>query len=97
MKIKTTHNNILILSFVADEMIFLIFSQNDTRVCFNVSIIDDNIHEQDEVFFVKITTSDPQVILSPRQTNLTINDNDGKIIIIHGQFPFLINRKNSIA
>ena len=58
-------------------MIFLAFSQDDTRVCFNVSIIDDNIHEQDKVFFAKINTSDSQVILSPHFTNITIESDDG--------------------
>ena len=58
-------------------MTFLTFSQNDTRVCFNVSIIYDNIQEQDEVFLANITTSDPQVILSQPLTTLTIKSDDG--------------------
>ena len=79
------------ITFIADEnykeeTIFLTFSQDDTRVCFNVSIIDDNIHG---VFFVNITTSDPQVTLSPHLTNLTIKSDDGIALMNYKQFPYL--------
>ena len=69
--------NFIVNDDYKDEMIFLTFSQKNTRVCFNVSIKDDNIHEGDEVFFVNITTSDLQVTLSPRFTTLTIKSDDG--------------------
>ena len=78
--------------FVADEdynkeIINLTFSQDYTRVCFNVSIIDDNIHEQDEFFLVIITTSDPQVTFSSRLTNLTIKSDDGIANNVKSSFP----------
>ena len=46
-------------------------------MCFDVSIIDDDIHEGDEIFFVNITTSDLQVTLSPHLATLTIKSDDG--------------------
>ena len=64
-------------------------------MCFNVSIIDDNIYEQDEVFFANITTSDPQITLSPNLTTLTIEFDDGIANNVnynnyyYKQFPFL--------
>ena len=59
------------------EIFPLTFSQNDTRVCFNVSIIDDSIHEGFEDIYVEIITSDPQVILTLANLTLSIEDNDG--------------------
>ena len=62
-------------------------------MCFNVSIIDDDIQEQDEVFFANITASDLQVILSPRLTILTIESDDGIVNNIDSSLPRC--RKNS--
>ena len=45
-------------------------------MCFNVSILDDEIEESEEYFLVMITSGDPQVKLSPSTTALTIVDND---------------------
>ena len=54
------------------------FSRNNTQQCFNIGILDDDINEAEKIFFVMLTTSDPQVILSPDTANITILDNDGK-------------------
>ena len=93
MDLSISKNNQLFykIAFIAgedynEEMIFLTFSQNETRVCFNVSIIDDNIHEEDEVFFINITTSDPLVILSQPLTTLAIKSDDGMAKLFK-QFP----------
>ena len=45
-------------------------------MCFNVSILDDDIEESEEYFLVMITSGDPQVKLSPSTTALTILDDD---------------------
>ena len=81
--LRTLSQYIIILIFFAadedykEEIISLTFSQDDTQMCFNVSIIDDNIYEQDEVFFANLTTNDSKVTLSPHLTNLTIKSDDG--------------------
>ena len=72
------HLILMILFFIADEdykkeIVILTFSPDDDQKCFNVSITDDSIHEEDEVFFANITTSDPQIILSQPMANLTID------------------------
>ena len=51
-------------------------SQAVTRACFNISILDDEIVEEEENFLVTITTGDPQINLSPSSTKLIIVDND---------------------
>ena len=52
------------------------FSRNVIQVCFNVSILDDEMNEEEENFLVTITTGDPQVNISPSTATLTIVDND---------------------
>ena len=54
-----------------------IFSKN-TRECFDVSILDDNINEPEKKFLLMLTTGDPQINLSPNTVIITIIDNDGK-------------------
>ena len=56
----------------------LVFSPGVDRVCFNVSIINDNRYELNEDFFVNLTTTDPQVDISPITAVVTIMDDDSK-------------------
>ena len=55
----------------------LVFESAGT-LCVNISIEDDQILEDEEVFFVQLTTNDIQVVLSRPLSNVTILDNDGK-------------------
>ena len=45
--------------------------------CFNVSIIPDLIFEEDERFFLRLTSTDPSVLFSSNSTEIVILDNDG--------------------
>ena len=54
------------------------FSRDNTRQCFDVGILDDDINEPEKKFFVMLNTGDPQVTLSPNTATITIIDNDGK-------------------
>ena len=56
----------------------LTFAAGMLQVCFNVTIIDDDLYENPEEFFANITTTDTQVTISPMTTVITIIDNDGK-------------------
>ena len=61
------------------------FSDDVRKLSFTVSIVDDNIPEDDEMFNVSLTL-DPasrtrlgnRVIVSPDVATVTIQDNDGK-------------------
>ena len=61
------------------------FNNSVRQLSFNVSIVDDNIPEDDETFSANLTL-DPvaqdrlgnRVIVSPYVATLTIQDNDGK-------------------
>ena len=47
--------------------------------CQSISITDDSILENDEVFVVALSTTDQDVILNPSITSVTILDDDGII------------------
>lgn len=47
--------------------------------CTYIEILDDdNIVEQDEQFTVKLSSSNPQVVLTNREATITIIDDDGE-------------------
>ena len=46
--------------------------------CTSISISDDPILENDELFSVELNTSDQAVTLHPSSANITIEDNDSK-------------------
>ena len=56
------------------------FSQAATQFSLVVGIVDDEILEATEGFFVlaEINSDAPKVSLEPEQTNVTITDDDGK-------------------
>jgi hypothetical protein len=56
------------------------FNAANTRMCFNISIENDNIYEDQEKFFVSLASDSTLVIIDPqRQTaEATINDTDGE-------------------
>ena len=55
----------------------LTFAPRMLQDCFNVTIMDDNLYENQKELFSKITTTDTQVTISPMITVITIIDNDG--------------------
>ena len=46
--------------------------------CTSISISDDPILENDELFLVQLNTTDQAVTLRPSSANITIGDDDGK-------------------
>ena len=59
----------------------LTFSGNVLRECANIFITSDEIYEEDENFFVTLTTSDSDVTLNPADAEVTIIDDDGRMIM----------------
>ena len=58
----------------------IIFSADLTRMCFTIGVVNDNIYEDPEVFFINLDTEDPSVDVDPNRRNGTaeITDDDGK-------------------
>ena len=79
--LKQTENADYDPSRVPEQILFNI-SNNGTKQCFNVRIIDDNEPEDTENFMLTFDTplnsqpEDPPVNLSPRMFNVAITDND---------------------
>ena len=58
----------------------LTFLQGTTQQCASISISDDAVLENDELFSVQMTSTDPAVTLSPSASSatITIGDDDSK-------------------
>ena len=54
--------------------------------CQSISITDDSILENDEMFVVALSTADQDVILNPSTTSVTIIDDDGNVLILTESF-----------
>ena len=54
----------------------------DDQLCINVTILSDRIVEDDENFFLQLSTDDDQVRLYPEEAEVIIHDNDSECIII---------------
>ena len=50
-------------------------------MCANLTLEDDEVHEQHETFLVSLTSSDPAVDTQNSQGIATIVDNDGKQLL----------------
>ena len=57
----------------------LVFTSTET-LCVNISIENDGVLEGNEVFFVELSTNDPQVNLSFPSASVIILDNDGNLV-----------------
>ena len=61
--------------------IILIFRSCNTTVCTNITIVDDNVAELTERFFVKLNRTDgldERITLDPDVAEVEIIDNDGE-------------------
>ena len=60
----------------------LFFEACTTRVCETLSIVDDNISERKELFYLTLERTpdlDSRIILNPRDGAVEIGDDDGKL------------------
>ena len=49
--------------------------------CVNVSLLSDDVLENDEVFLVQLSTKDSSVNLNPQQAEVTITNNDSMCLV----------------
>ena len=56
----------------------LTFQPSTTELCVNIPVSGDVALEDNEVFTVQLSTSDPSLLLSVSSANVTIVDNDSK-------------------
>ena len=59
-------------------------TSNGDTVCDNITIINDNVLEGEHSFEIQISSTNPQLaIINPASTMMTIQDNEGTIVIIY--------------
>ncbi len=68
--------------FTAPMSLMLTLISTDTAVCGNISTVNDNLLELDEVFIVALNSSDPAegegvLFGTPSSVTATINDDEG--------------------
>ena len=56
----------------------LTFQATVTQQCSSISIVDDTILENDEVFSVQLSTLDPDVNLTPSTATVTVENDDSE-------------------
>ena len=62
----------------------LTFAACETRQCVNVNIVDDSVHEPDEVFVFTLTSTpgmNSGISIRPDMGEIVITDNDGKSVV----------------
>ena len=60
----------------------LTFSPNEPlQQCLAVSIVDDAVLEDREVFILQLQTNDSVVIVSPAVSRVEISDDDGEMLL----------------
>ena len=64
----------------------LTFDGSNTIQCVRIPINDDEDLEPDERFTVSLTTTEPDVILDPRNGEVTIINDDGQCPFIYSPF-----------
>ena len=60
------------------ELRFRIASSTQPQ-CADIQLEDDTIRENDETFFVMLSSSDSEVMINPSAATVTINNDDGKL------------------
>ena len=57
------------------------FPSGESTASLSVPIVDDSIVESTELFSALLTTTEPNVMLGVDTATITIQDNDGEIIL----------------
>ena len=64
------------------DLVFVAGSQSRSTVCAQISIINDDCVEEQEIFYVNLTTSDNDVQFKIGSAYVRILDNDGKFLVL---------------
>ena len=61
----------------------IVFTEDQTRHCIDITIIDDASVESNEFFSVVLSTIEERVMLNPESAIIIIEDSDSKCLVIH--------------
>ena len=64
------------------------FGNNNRLQCFNVTVLDDDVPEEVEEFMTMVTfcpgeSVPPTIIITPPNSTIVIEDNDGEFFAVH--------------
>ena len=62
--------------FIAVSEILVFLAEGEE--CFNVTVNNDGIFEEEEVFFLELNTSDPRAFMFSQRAVINILDNDSE-------------------
>ena len=65
--------------FVDNPMILSVTPTIGQQACFTYSIVNDDIYEVNEEFFINLTTTDPSVTLMPNHRIIIVSDDDSEL------------------
>ena len=68
-------------TFTSTDVTFSSGSNDSTLGCVNIDIENDTALEGNQTFTVTLTTSDPDVLPGNDMTDITIEDNDGTLVL----------------
>ncbi len=62
----------------------LVFDASTVGLCVSLATIEDSFFEEDEEFFLTLTTSDPDVVVNPEVATITILNDDRQFYVANG-------------
>ena len=65
--------------FLDNPMSLSVMPTVGERVCFTYSLVNDDIYEVNEEFFINLTTTDPSVTLMPNHRIIIVSDDDSEL------------------
>lgn len=69
------------MDFIVVSEVLLFTDEGATMLCINIIVVNDDIFEETENFFLALNSSDDRVILSPSVATIFILDDDGIFVL----------------
>ena len=67
------------MDYVTMDIMFS-FDMCETKSCINISVVDDSVTENDEVFNIFLISPNPRFDYDTAIADITIRDNEGRVI-----------------
>lgn len=67
------------IDYNGNQTTLTISPEQNYQACFNLSIINDDMFEVNEDFFIRLTSSDPDVFINTPSARVVIEDEDSKL------------------
>ena len=68
-------------NLTSSTLVFTSGSRHNDSMCLNVTLVNDEVAEYNEIFYISLSTLDPNVILVNNMTTITIEDDDSQLLL----------------